>query len=371
MTNLDRIADVDAVPTGAPWSSRSSRGQVSFDAGISIAWVLAIVLRRRLTIAAITGVVLLVTAVAMATRAPVYAVVFSFFPQTSQMPSNSGLAALAGQFGLPLGGLNGSSQPPQFYADLLETRELLEPIARDSVTAGSANTRRVPLSAFLRISGDDQRIVIARTVEALRVRVVSTSVAVRTTGVVSVAVRTRSPTASLEIAERLLQGLNQFNLVTRQSQASAERRFIEGRLAAARATLRGAEDALQSFLQGNRQLGNAPHLVFTQQRLEREVSLQQQVVAGLAQQYEDARIREVRDTPVITVIDQPALPALPEPPHRLRVIVVAMVVGFSAGIAFVVARAGWQRRREIELDDPGYAMLDSEWHRLRAWTRPS
>jgi uncharacterized protein involved in exopolysaccharide biosynthesis len=366
MTNFERVGDVESRVVHAPLSPPLPTNRRSFDTGISSAWMLAILLQNRLVLAGVTLVVLLISGVLLALSAPVYAVMFSFLPQTAQPSTNAGLAALAGQFGLPIGGLSGSSQPPQFYADLLETREVLEPIARDSVAPGGA--RRLATSEFLHVRGGAAGVV-DRTVDVLRSRVVSTSVATRTTGVVSVVVRTSSPAVSLEIAKRLLTGLNEFNVVTRQSQAGAERRFIEGRLRDARTTLRSAEDALQSFLQANRQLGNAPQLLFTQQRLEREVSLQQQVVVGLSQQYEDARIREVRDTPVITMIDQPHLPLLPEPLHRFRSLVVAAFVGLSAAAAFVIMRAGWQRRREIEVDDPGYAMLDAEWQRLRPRAR--
>jgi hypothetical protein len=303
-------------------------------------------------------------------RPPIYAVPFSFLPQTTQSQGAAGLAAFAGQFGLSLNSVSSSSSPPQFYADLLETHELLAPIARDSLGTSDARTR-IPLSTFLQTGGGNPAVVVERTIEFLRDEVVSTSVSARTTGVVSVVVRTTSPKASFEIAQRLVDGLNQFNVMTRQSQASAERRFIEGRLDEGRIALRAAEDALQTFLQGNRQFSNSPQLTFTQQRLEREVTLRQQVVTGLAQQYEDARIREVRDTPVITMIDRPTLPVLPEPKHRLRSVVVVTFAAFLGALASVIVRAGWQRRREIELGDPGYAMLDRELRRLRLWARSS
>ncbi len=73
--------------------------------------------------------------------------------------------------------------------------------------------------------------------------------------------------------------------------------------------MRAAEDTLEKFLQTNRQLENSPQLSFQRDRLQREAGRQQQMMLGLVQQYEDARIREVRDTPVITVIERPVLAA--------------------------------------------------------------
>jgi len=371
MTHFERVGNGETSSGLTELTPQVSTARASRDDGISAAWVLAILLRNRFMVAGVTVFVVLTTLLVVVLRAPEYAVSFSFLPQTTQSQGNSGIAALAGQFGVSVGGLSGSSQPPQFYADLLETRELLEPIARDSVSSRGARAGRVALSEFLRTAGYDSAVVTERTVDRLRERVVSTSVATRTTGVVSVVVRTTSPTVSFEIAQRLLDGLNQFNRVTRQSQAGAERLFVEGRLDAARVSLRSAEDALQAFLQGNRDFSNSPQLVFAQQRLQREVLLQQQVVTGLAQQYEEARIREVRDTPVITMIDQPRLPARPATRHLARALAVSAFVGLALAMALAIGRAGWKRRREVEHGDPGYALLDAELGRLRSWSRRS
>lgn len=336
--------------------------------GTSFAWILAVVLIRRRFILAFALLGFLIALVAALLKASTYTASFSFIPQSGQDQSRSGLASLAGQFGISVGG---SSQPPQLYADLLETREILAPIARDSFGVAPGGGRRVPLAEFFGVRGSDLRVVHEMTVRMLRTRVVAASAATRTTGVVDVTVKTKSPQVSFEIANRLLDGLNRFNLATRRSQAGEERRFTEGRLEAAKATLRSTEDALQYFLSGNRQLANSPQLSFRRDRLQREVSLQQQVVMGLAQQYEDARIREVRDTPVITLIDKPTLPAMADPRGRGVIIVLGTFVAFVLGVALVLTREGWNRRREEESGDPSYSRLANEWQRLGRRIRKS
>ena len=55
----------------------------------------------------------------------------------------------------------------------------------------------------------------------------------RPSSVVTFAVETENPHLSAKIAQRVLDLLNRFNLETRQSQAAAERRFTEVRLAEA------------------------------------------------------------------------------------------------------------------------------------------
>ncbi len=334
------------------------------DGEISLLWILAVLLRERRTILVITGVGVAIALVVALLRVPTYTTTFSFVPQVTQDPGRAGLATLAGQFGLSLGAMTGPAQSPQFYADLLRTREILAPVAADTFSLSDAPSLRVKLPEFLGVSGSNDAVVLDNTMRTLREKVIASNVATRTTGVVTVNVRTRSARVSLRIADRLLLGLNQFNLSTRQSQAAAERRFVEGRLEEARASLRAAEDALQRFLQANRQITNSPQLTFQRDRLERDVTLQQQLVTGLVQQYEDARIREVRDTPVITVIERPAIAVRADPRRRVMTLGAGLFVSLFLAISWALVRDAIYRRRD-EGDDPAVALLASEWRRLR------
>ncbi|MEX2156185.1 MAG: Wzz/FepE/Etk N-terminal domain-containing protein [Gemmatimonadales bacterium] len=334
------------------------------DDEISVLWILAVLLRERRTILVVTGVGMALALVVALLRAPTYTSTFSFVPQVTQDPGRAGLASLAGQFGLSLGAMTGPAQSPQFYADLLRTREILAPVAADSFSLSDAPSLWMRLPEFFGVSGSTEAVVLDNTMRTLREKVIASNVATRTTGVVTVNVRTRSARVSLGIADRLLAGLNQFNLNTRRSQAAAERRFVEGRLEEARASLRAAEDALQRFLQANRQIANSPQLTFQRDRLDRDVTLQQQIVTGLVQQYEDARIREVRDTPVITVIERPAIAARADPRRRVVMLAAALLVSLFLAISWVLVRDAISRRRD-EGDDAAITLLASEWKRLR------
>jgi uncharacterized protein involved in exopolysaccharide biosynthesis len=121
--------------------------------------------------------------------------------------------------------------------------------------------------------------------------------------------------------------VNQFNLQTRQTQAAAERRFVEGRLEEAQAELMQAEEVLESFLQRNRAFSNSPQLQFEHDRLQRVVAQRQQVVNSLTVAFEQARIDEVRDTPVITIVEPPQVPALPDRRRLVLKVVMALVIG--------------------------------------------
>ena len=331
--------------------------------GISPYWLAAVLLRRRRSIALITALGILVAVVILLVRPARYTTTFTFVPQAPEDPSRAGLASLAGQFGISLSAAGGSQQSPQLYADLLSTRRILAPIADDSFAVDADSTLKVPLATFLDIGEGTPGLMEDNTLRVLRKDVISTSVAVRTTGVVTVNVRTRSPYVSLAIAQRLLTGLNQFNLVTRQSQAREERRFTETRLDDARLALRAAEDELQKFLLNNRQ-SDYPVLTFQKDRLQREVTLRQDVVTSLAQKVEENRIREVRDTPVLTVIETPIL--APRPDARLRAVILLLGTTSAFVFALLVAlvRESWLLEGSAG-PDAALTQLKREWARFR------
>jgi uncharacterized protein involved in exopolysaccharide biosynthesis len=342
----------------------SSEPSNSGDESVSLLWMLAVLVRERRVVLATTAAGIILGLTIALLRPTTYTTAFSFLPQSEQDPSRAGLANLAGQFGISLGTLGGASQSPQLYADLLLTRGVLGPIAGERFSVGPTNQTPVPLGEFLGIRGADSAVVLEKTLRALRTKVIATTVATRSTGMITVRVRTKSPEVSLEIANRLLEGLNHFNLITRQSQAREERRFTEGRLEAAKASLRAAEDGLQRFLQKNRQYSDSPALTFERDRLQREVTLQQQVVSSLAQRYEEERIGEVRDTPVITVIEAPVLAARPDSRLRALIVLLGLAAGFCVSVLVVIRRDAWAKAHAVG-SDPALALLSSEWKRIR------
>jgi uncharacterized protein involved in exopolysaccharide biosynthesis len=160
------------------------------------------------------------------------------------------------------------------------------------------------------------------------------------TGVVQISVSTDDPVLAAGIANRYIEALNRFNLERRRTQEGERRRFLEGRMLAALGDLRSAEDELKGFLQHNRSFQDSPQLQFEKGRLERRVSMAQELYTMLDRNYETARIEEINDTPVITVVER----AVP-PVYRSRgddLLLVALVVILSVvGVACYVSIVSW------------------------------
>jgi uncharacterized protein involved in exopolysaccharide biosynthesis len=167
------------------------------------------------------------------------------------------------------------------------------------------------------------------------------------TGTLRLEVETRDPYLSAAVATHMVRLLNDFNRNTRSLQARERRKFSQARTAESQQDLEQAEDSLRSFLTRNRQY-ESPQLMFERNRLERQVDLRQEIYRTLRREYEVARIEEVNDTPVLTVIDPAIPPATRSFPQRGRMVVVALVLGLGAGIglAFLLeylrkSRVGW------------------------------
>lgn len=255
----------------------------------------------------------------------------SAFSTQSERAIPSSLGGLAAQFGMALP-VGNSSASPEFYVELLHSRPVLDTLLQSNVPsiAGSPTVRQVLTH------GDSSDEAHAKALEELKAMIdgqVSSK-----TGIIHVAVRARTPGFALDIHKRLLELLDEFNIGTRQSQASAERRFTEERLKHASAELRGAENQLEKFVEANRRYSSSPRLTLIQERLQREVNLRQQIVTTLADAYEKARIEQVRDTPVLTVIEAPSLPLRPDPRHLWINVILAAVAGLVIGSAWALVR---------------------------------
>lgn len=283
----------------------------------------------------------------------------SFVPQ---MPGNQGpsLGGLAARLGLQ-GVMAQGGRPPEFYAELLDSESLLRdavltkypsPI-RESV---EGRRTRESLIELLEVEGQSETAQVAKARQWLRGAVDVTTD--NETGLVEIDVTTQWPEVSVAVARRLIELIHEFNTETRQSQASEERIFLSRRAAEAREELHAAEDSLRRFLERNRSYRSSPTLRFEFERLQRQVDLRQQVHTSLAQSLEEAKIEEVRSTPLVTVVDQPEEPASPDDSHTLMRFLLGVTAGTLAAVLWVLINDTMGSARSEAPDE------FAEFHRL-------
>ena len=309
-------------------------------------------MRHRVLVLGTAGIVVLAVAAKLLLSPRVYTTESSFIPQSNSPTSNfSGIAAQIG-IALPM---SEPGRSPEFYASLITSRQVLGAVVDTPFVV--PGTGPITLVEHYESPGETPALRREEAITSLE-RNLGTTVDA-TSGVVELRATATDPALSLMINQRVLDLVNQFNLHTRQSQAAMERRFTEGRLEEVRGELREAEDRQQRFLQRNRDYQNSPELLFQSERLQREVEFRQQLYTVLAESYERAKIDEVRDTPVITVVERPELPARPDRRGLVKWGLVSLILGLILGSILALIREALARTRT---DEPAeYAELAELW----------
>jgi tyrosine-protein kinase Etk/Wzc len=321
------------------------------ESDISLFELMTPLVRRWKLIAATALTCGLLTFLILLLQRPTYTAVTTFAPENSSssglMSSLVGLAGLAGQLGL--GSSSSSSVSPEFFVRLADSDELLRSTLLKEFTNPDSSAVQRPLLQLLEVKGRTPEQRIQAGTVMLRKRTDASSD--KSTGIVTLRVKLYSPELAADVAKYMVQLLNRFNLETRQSQSREQRRFSGERLAVAEQELRAAEQAQLAFLQRNRQYLDSPLLAFEYNRLSRQVGLRQEVYQSLVKAHEEARIAEVRDTPVLTVIDSAVAPVSPSGPRRILGSTVALVFGAGLGVLLAYIAAARARARRSPTPD--------------------
>ena len=259
-------------------------------------------------------------------------------------PSVSGFAA---QLGLPVSG-GDPTQSPQFYLELLSSDAVLRGVANAHYDfPGRGKSTAKSLAEYYGI--DSSPHTTDDVIKRLRSRL-NTSVSLRT-GVILASVSANDPGVAFQITNAIIEELNRFNTERRRSRAGAEKEFAERRLAETNAALRAAEDRLQGFLQTNREFRSSVGLTLEQDRLSRDVVMRQQLYTAAAQAYEQAKMEQVRDTPVLTVLEPPRVPTLPDRRGLVKTTLVGIIFGAVLGVLFLLLKAPYRTVRAMVHED--------------------
>jgi uncharacterized protein involved in exopolysaccharide biosynthesis len=167
------------------------------------------------------------------------------------------------------------------------------------------------------------------------------------TRIVRVTARSRYPTLAADVANRVVAELNVFNAGTRQSQARERRAFVESRILEVRQSLRDAEDRLRRFHETNRSWQQSPEMTVEESRLRQQVELARELYVTLSREFETARIEEVNDTPVLTVIDPAVAPSRRSFPRRRVALAMGLMFGFLGGALWVLGSDYWKRATRV------------------------
>ena len=304
---------------------------------IVLAWMRA-AMRHRVLVAAVSFVSAVVFVVPSFLFSRTYTAGSSFIVE-SPASSAQRFLGMAAQLGIALP--SGGGDALETYTALAQSRVILQDVARKRyhlVRGGLFGGTRV--GTYAQVNGIEEPDSIKQMQAALRVLRAHMGVSSDPKSRM-IFISTSAPSAEMAetLNQNILASIAQFDLQKRQTRAGAEKNFLGDRLNEAQSDLRVAEDALRNFMAANRGSYSSPQLQTERARLDRRVAFLQQVQQTLAQSYEQARIEQVRNTPVITVVDSPNGSAVLAQ-TRKGLALMGLAVGFVLGllIAFVLER---------------------------------
>ncbi len=263
-----------------------------------------------------------------------YRAVAQVYPEQQKSSGAGNLGAIAGlasQIGV---GLAAGAQSPQFYIQVVGSRRMMEDLLVARVAPESGDS--VLLRDYLDDSGATGTAQLDKALRRLR-EATEASVNART-NILELAVTLRDRSIATRVVGLYLDALNRFNLASRQSQAGQRRRFAEARLREAQDSLSQVDRAVSEFLTRNRQYRDSPTLSFEYERLQRLLINYQTLYTGIRRDYDTARLDEVNDTPVLTVVDPPRVPLRKASPSRVT-------AGLGGGILGVLLVLSWAAMR--------------------------
>jgi uncharacterized protein involved in exopolysaccharide biosynthesis len=314
-------------------------------------WLAGVLLRWRIVAGIMVGI-LLIGLLATFIIPPVYRSNASFVANSSSGAklngagsSSSGLGGIISQLG---GGVGGDpSESPNFYVELLASRELLTRVIQSKFPNPRTPNPRdsATLLSIMQIKRADAQRQLEIAVK--KIRDVTHAGLDPKTNLVWFSVDAQWPDLSAQVANRMIELVSSFNRETRVSRSKSKRAFLQMRHDSAQTALRAAEERQRVFYEQNRGLISAPSLKYEEQRIRREVDLASDLYINLDRQLEVARIDEINDAALITVIDSAAVPRKAQWPRYGVMLISGTLVGLLMGVLIAGSAAilaDWRER---------------------------
>ena len=306
-------------------------GQRTTGTPVSFEEILTVLTNRIWWMAKVVGIATALTIVIVLVLPKSYKSSTTLLPESNQQS----LSAMAGLSGLAsLAGLNlaGSAVEP-LYPEILTSEVVLSGVIyRKYQTEKFVDS--VNLIQYWEIEEDSPEEDFESCLRSLREKL---DIAFdRRLNTVTVELSDREPKMAAEILNSLTERLNWFIATKRSSNASEQRKWIEARKREVEGDLNRSEEILKRFREKNRRIVDSPELLLQQERLTRDVQINSTIFLELKKQYEIAKIEEIKNIPVVNVLD-PARPAArKDKPKRTIITIVVFLLAVGGSIAYVL-----------------------------------
>lgn len=257
----------------------------------------------------------------------------TILPDAQSNVSAAGLSQLAASFGFAVGRVgNGLTE---LYPTMLTSDRILAPVMYQRLQTRSGNLQS--LVQFWELDKVDSARAYERALRRFRDKTLTVG-ADRRTLVVSIRVTLRDPSFAANVANAMVAQMDSFVRQFQRALAADRVRWIETRLTQVLADLERSEKTLKDFRVRNRLIASSPQLQLQEQQLMRDVETNSTIYVELKRQLEIAKIDEVKNIPVIQVLDYARRPLRKSYPPRTNIVLGTMILAWLAVGAAVIGR---------------------------------
>jgi len=292
----------------------------------------------RKLIALITLVVtLLGLTYAMLTK-PLYQATTSFYSLENLKSGGNSLGAAAAMLGMSSGsdaGIGGYKAN-----DIIKSRKIRTALAKQLWQTDEYKSP-VDLYTIWKIKGTSDADKLDKLLLRLEKSVTvaeekkSNFISSASASLVTVTVKTGDRELSKNIANKITELTNDFMQQARNKNIKESIVFIEQRLKDNKKELIEAEENLKQFKKTN-QIVVSAELQLELARLQREVTIKQEVYLTLVKQKEMSLSDVVKQSNVVSVLDEAVRPEKKVSPKRAQIVVIGFILGMMLGIVFLI-----------------------------------
>ncbi len=160
----------------------------------------------------------------------------------------------------------------------------------------------------------------------------------KATGLIMISTTFQDPNVSAGVANFIGRQVETYIQKENSAQSTKEKLFISDRLSIVKKELEISELELKDFKERNRGYEDSPELFMKYSRFFREVEAKKEVYLTLQQQLELARIEEVKQSPILHILDSAVPPIRKSYPNRQLFLIVSVFVGLVFSSALTVFR---------------------------------
>ena len=160
----------------------------------------------------------------------------------------------------------------------------------------------------------------------------------RMSGLIKISTTFENPKLSADIANFIGDQVEIYIQKENSAQSKKEKVFISDRLSIVKNELEESELGLKEFKERNRGYEDSPELFMIFSQLFREVEAKKQVYLTLQQQLELARIEEVKQSPILHVLDYAFPPIKKSFPNRRLFFLISIFIGLILSILRTIFR---------------------------------